>query len=82
MVIWQSGCVCNGCNLQFPYKIFEIDHIQPKSKGGGDNIENLQLLCNHCNRRKRDKSMEEFLAIQKKEGFLPENFKPKFYSKN
>ncbi len=82
---WLFGnqeCVCNGCNLQFPYKIFEIDHIQPKSKGGGDNIENLQLLCNHCNRRKRDKSMDEFLAIQKKEGFLPENFKPKFYSKN
>ena len=38
-------------NLIFLKRIFEIDHIQPKSKGGGDNIENLQLLCNHCNRR-------------------------------
>jgi len=30
----------------------EIDHIFPKSKGGEDLKENLQLLCLICNRQK------------------------------
>ena len=32
---WLFGnqeCVCNGCNLQFPYKIFEIDQYNQNQK--------------------------------------------------
>jgi len=29
---------------------FELHHKLPKSKGGGDNPDNLQLLCRRCNR--------------------------------
>ncbi|MCL1493487.1 MAG: HNH endonuclease [Pseudanabaena sp. Salubria-1] len=28
---------------------FEIDHIQPRSIGGSDNIDNLALACQRCN---------------------------------
>lgn len=42
--------------------ILEADHIVPFSKGGSDDIENLTTSCRKCNRRKRDKSAEEFIA--------------------
>lgn len=32
----------------------EVDHIVAVAKGGFDTIENLQTLCNHCNRGKAD----------------------------
>ncbi|MBC6442177.1 MAG: HNH endonuclease [Rhodobacteraceae bacterium] len=38
-------------------------HIIPQSGGGGtDHIENLQLLCGHCNSVKRDRGMEYLVA--------------------
>jgi 5-methylcytosine-specific restriction endonuclease McrA len=30
----------------------DVDHIVPRSRGGTDNIENLQTLCRNCHRRK------------------------------
>ncbi len=57
----QSGN-CNGCGNEYLIKDFEIDHVVPKSKGGGDYYENYQLLCGHCNRTKSNKPMEYLLA--------------------
>jgi site-specific DNA-methyltransferase (adenine-specific) len=53
----QNG-LCNGCKTQFEIRNLEIDHIVPKSKGGGDYYENYQLLCGACNRMKGDRPME------------------------
>ncbi|MDE2702340.1 MAG: DNA methyltransferase [Chloroflexota bacterium] len=47
---------CNGCQSDFPYRLFEIDHVVPRTRGGSDHVENLQLLCPHCNRIKGDRS--------------------------
>ena len=62
---------CEGycyCNTQYQLKDFEIDHIIPKSKGGGDYYENYQLLCSNCNKIKGSNT-QSYLndALQKME---------------
>jgi site-specific DNA-methyltransferase (adenine-specific) len=54
---------CNGCGNNFDIVNLEIDHIIPKSKGGGDYYENYQLLCGNCNRVKGARPME-YLRMQ------------------
>ena len=58
----QQEGVCAGCSMDFPFKIFEVDHVVPRSKGGTNHQGNLQLLCPHCNRIKSDRPMEYLVA--------------------
>ena len=57
----EQGGLCNGCELEQPLYNFELDHIIPQSKGGGDYYENYQLLCGNCNRVKGNRPMEYLL---------------------
>jgi DNA modification methylase len=54
----QQNGHCNACDVTLDIGLFEIDHIVPKAKGGGDYYENYQLLCSLCNRIKGDRPME------------------------
>ena len=58
----QEG-ICNGCLIHFPYVNLTVDHIVPKSKGGADVDENLQLLCARCNSVKGNRT-QEYLILQ------------------
>lgn len=62
LFVEQKGC-CNGCGGNFEIWNFEVDHIVPKTKGGGDYYENYQLLCGSCNRIKGNRPME-YLKIK------------------
>ncbi|MEI2583096.1 RNA-guided endonuclease IscB [Scytonema sp. PRP1] len=42
----------------------QIEHIHPKSKGGSDRFANLTLACEKCNKKKSNKSVEEFLKCK------------------
>lgn len=55
----QEG-LCNGCQTHFPFKVLAIDHKLPRSRGGTDHMENLQLLCSYCNSSKGSKTMAEW----------------------
>ena len=57
----QEG-LCKGCKMDFPFKAMEVDHIIPRARGGPDHLENLQLLCSHCNRVKGDRSQEYLIS--------------------
>ncbi|HEY7823513.1 MAG TPA: HNH endonuclease [Acidimicrobiia bacterium] len=56
-ILMRDGYACVNCSWD---EQLQIDHIHPRSKGGGDEEENLQVLCGPCNRSKRAKSMEEW----------------------
>lgn len=45
---------CVKCGRSFRKGDMDIDHIVPQSKGGSSSRENLQCICKHCNRSKRD----------------------------
>ena len=57
----QEG-ICAGCAVHFPFKNLTVDHILPRSRGGTDHGDNLQLLCGHCNSSKGSKTMSEWKA--------------------
>jgi hypothetical protein len=51
-VFERDGEACQDCGAT---EELCIDHIKPLNKGGGDEPENLQVLCRSCNGRKKDR---------------------------
>ena len=58
----QQKGECAGCGIALPYAYFEVDHIIPRSKGGGDERSNLQMLCKPCNGHKFTRRQSEFMS--------------------
>ena len=44
--------ICPHCGKEYDYEFMEGDHITPWREGGRTVIENCQMLCRECNRRK------------------------------
>ena len=51
-VFKRDGFICQYCGKTPPDVTLEIDHINPKSKDGKDDINNLVTACFDCNRGK------------------------------
>lgn len=45
---------CVRCGKKLRRGDVDIDHIIPQSRGGNNNVNNLQCMCKHCNRSKRN----------------------------
>jgi len=55
---WERKCAyCGATNVPF-----EVEHINPKSKGGTDRISNLAIACHDCNQVKGNQDIQNFLS--------------------
>lgn len=56
LTIWQllgrDGENCYLCGNHLEVDRFEVEHIIPRVRGGGDELSNLALACKRCNRAK------------------------------
>lgn len=52
----RDGFSCGYCSST---RNLTLDHVIPKSKGGGNSWENLVTCCRSCNIKKEDKKPEE-----------------------
>lgn len=50
---------CQYCGHHFPTNELSIDHVLPRSQGGGDTWENLVCACVRCNARKGGRTPEQ-----------------------
>ena len=55
-LIVRDGLRCQGCGWE-PHQVdyLQVDHNRPKTLGGTDDMDNLALLCDPCNRKKSNK---------------------------
>ncbi len=51
----RKCCYCGKQNIAL-----EIEHIIPKSRGGSNKVDNLCIACTDCNKKKGNKTAEEF----------------------
>lgn len=62
-VFKRDSFTCQYCGKKAPDVVLELDHIEPVSKGGGNEIINLVTSCFDCNRGKSDKRLSDDAAI-------------------
>lgn len=54
-VLSESNFTCRYCGRSAPEVALEVDHVQPRARGGSNRRGNLVAACFDCNRGKRDK---------------------------
>ena len=71
-VFKRDKFICQYCGKHSPNIILEIDHIEPVSKGGTNDILNLITSCKECNRGKTNIQLDDESALAKQKKQLEE----------
>lgn len=51
--------ICQYCGQKFPTSELSLDHVLPRSQGGGSSWQNLVCACTRCNARKGGRTPEQ-----------------------
>ena len=70
-VFERDNYTCQYCNQRFETKHLNLDHVQPKDKGGATTWENVVCSCIHCNSRKGNKLAHDINMFPAKEPKAP-----------
>jgi ATP adenylyltransferase len=62
-VLKRAKMRCELCGIHDEDRWLEVDHINPKSLGGADEIDNYQALCYTCNQNKGNGDDEDFRKV-------------------
>lgn len=55
--------ICHYCKVELTLKDSTVDHKIPRSRGGGNEDENLVLCCHTCNQDKDDRTVPEYSLV-------------------
>lgn len=70
-LMFRDAHQCQYCGKTPPLRDLNIDHVMPRSRGGGDTWENLVTACRVCNLRKGWKTPEEASMVLRRRPFRP-----------
>lgn len=71
-VFKRDGFKCQYCGCSAPDVILHVDHIDPVSKGGDNDIMNLITSCQACNLGKSDRTLDDKSSVEKQRKQLQE----------
>jgi ATP adenylyltransferase len=63
-VLKRAKFRCELCGVSEDIRALEMDHIIPRSRGGTDDLDNLQALCYRCNAMKRDRDTADLRVVR------------------
>ncbi len=69
-VFKQDSFTCQYCGKSAPDAVLHVDHIEPRSKGGTDDLLNLITSCEACNLGKSDKRLSDNSAVARQRAQL------------
>ncbi len=72
-MLWEKfGCQCWACDFVAPWpEYLELDHVNPKSDGGSNHLDNRALLCRPCNGKKDNRiTLSKLRTDNRKDGRL------------
>ena len=78
-IYWRDKYTCQYCSGQFKYKNLSLDHVVPKSRGGGRGWLNLVTCCHSCNQKKGNKTPSEASMALIRVPFVPKTNIIDFY---
>lgn len=71
-VFKRDSFTCQYCGRRAPEVVLELEHIEPVSKGGGDELLNLITSCWQCNSGKGARKLDDSTVLAKQHAQLAE----------